>query len=186
MSTEREQIYCELLVLRCRRRDSGAMEELIRHWERRLFYYIRRLLDSEEDTWDVLQETWLKVIGSIGELREPRSLPMWLYRIARNTAMSRLRRRYADRALVDDSEDVSEVDQSTHGGFTFEDAEQVHYGLSQLSLPHREVLTLYFLQDLAVDEIAELLGVAPGTIKSRLHFAKRALRAVLEQEEARV
>ena len=67
-----------------------------------------------------------------------------------------------------------------------EDAEQVHYGLSQLSLPHREVLTLYFLQDLSIDEIAELLGVAPGTIKSRLHFAKRSLRAVLEQEEAKV
>lgn len=186
MSTEREQIYYELLVLRCRRRDNSAMEELIRHWERRLFYYIRRLLDSEEDTWDVLQETWLKVIGSIGGLRQPRSLPMWLYRIARNTAMSRLRRRYADKALLDDNEDVSEVDQSTDGNFTFEDAEQVHYGLSQLSLPHREVLTLYFLQDLSIDEIAELLGVAPGTIKSRLHFAKRALRAVLEQEEAKV
>jgi len=183
MSTEREQIYYELLVLRCRRRDKGAMEELIHHWERRLFYYIRRLLDSEEDTWDVLQETWLKIIGSIGDLREPRSLPMWLYRIARNTAMSRLRGRYADRALLDDSEDISEVDQTTDT-FSFEDAEMVHYGLSQLSLPHREVLTLFFLQDLSIDEIAELLGVAPGTIKSRLHFAKRALRAVLEQEEA--
>ena len=183
MSTEKDLIYYELLVLRCRRRDPGAMEELIRHWERKLFYYVRRLLDSEEDTWDALQEIWLKVIRSIATLREPHSLPMWLYRIARNTAMSRLRKRYADQALYDDSEVLADVEQSSEQ-FSFEDADQVHYALGRVSLAHREVLTLYFLQDLAIIEIAEVLGLSLGTIKSRLHFGKRALRAVLEQEEA--
>lgn len=76
VSTERKQIYNELLVLRCRRHDEGAMEELIRHWEKRLLYYIRRLVSDEEDAWDVLQETWVKVVQQIGTLRQPRSLPM--------------------------------------------------------------------------------------------------------------
>ena len=181
MSTEKEKIYYELLILRCRRHDVGALEELIRHWEKRLFYYLRRLVDNEEDTWDTLQETWLKVVRQIGTLREPRSLPMWLYRIARNTAMSRLRGRYADRALIDENELPPDIEQEAES-FTFEDVEQVHFGLSRLSLPHREVLTLHFLEDLSVDEIAELLEISPGTIKSRLHYAKRALRAVLEEE----
>jgi RNA polymerase sigma-70 factor (ECF subfamily) len=160
------------------------MEELIRHWEKRLLYYIRRLVSDEEDAWDVLQETWLKAVRQVGVLREPRSLPMWLYRIARNTAMSRLRGRYADRAVFDDEQDGAEINGDADS-FAFEDAEQVHYGLSRISLPHREVLTLHFLEDLSIDQIAQVLEVAPGTVKSRLHFAKKALRAVIEQEEPR-
>jgi RNA polymerase sigma factor (sigma-70 family) len=185
LSTEREQIYYEILVLRCRRRDEGAMEELIRLWEKRLLYYIRRLVTDEEDAWDVLQETWLKVVRQIGMLREPRSLPMWLYRIARNTAMTRLRGRYADRAALNEEECADDVPDQADS-FTFEDVQQVHYGLSKLSMPHREALTLFFLEDLSVEQIAEVLEVAPGTIKSRLHFAKRALRAVIEQEECKL
>lgn len=184
MGTEKELIYYELLILRCRRHDKGALEELIRYWEKRLFYYVRRLVDNEEDAWDVLQETWLKVIRSIGSLREPRSLPTWLYRIARNTAMSCLRSRYADQALLDENGKLADIEQNGDE-FGFEDADQVHHALGQVSLPHREVLTLHFLEDLSVDEIAEVLGVAQGTVKSRLHYAKRALQGVLEREEAR-
>lgn len=189
MITDRERIYNQLLVLRCRRREDGAMEELVRHWEKRLFYYIRRLVSDEEDACDVLQETWLKAIRGIATLRDPGVLPMWLYRIARNTAMSRLRGRYADKAMIEEEPRLRQGFDGQAGeipdngdSFAFEDAEQVHYGLSRISLPHREVLTLYFLEDLSVDEIAEVLEVASGTVKSRLHFAKKALRAVLEQE----
>jgi RNA polymerase sigma-70 factor (ECF subfamily) len=184
LSAEKNRIYSEILAIRCRRRDSGALEELISLWEKRLFYYIRRLVDDEEDTWDILQETWLKVLRGIGGLREPQSLPMWLYSIARNTAMSHLRGRYADKAATDENGDPSDADGDAEA-FSFEDAEQVHLGLSRLSLPHREVLTLHFLDDLSVEEIAELLEFSQGTIKSRLHYAKLALRTVIEQEESK-
>lgn len=62
----------------------------------------------------------------------------------------------------------------------FEDAEHIHRGLLKLSLPHREVLTLYFLEDLSVEEVAVILGVPAGTVKSRLHYARLALRKVIE------
>ncbi|HKW86623.1 MAG TPA: sigma factor-like helix-turn-helix DNA-binding protein, partial [Nitrospiraceae bacterium] len=58
-------------------------------------------------------------------------------------------------------------------------------GLLSLSLPHREVLTLFFLEDLSVEEVATVLGVPPGTVKSRLHYAKRALRKVIAEEVSR-
>lgn len=181
MITEKEAIYYELLILRCRRGEKNALEELIHNWEKRLFYYVRKLVDNEQDAWDILQEIWLKVIRGIKLLREPRSLPTWLYRIARNTAMSHLRAQHSKLVLINENENTSYVDGSTEH-FHFEDAEQVHYGLSRVSLPHREVLTLYFLQDLALEEIAEVLEIPLGTVKSRLYYAKNALRAVLEKE----
>ena len=64
----------------------------------------------------------------------------------------------------------------------FENADQVHYGLSQISLPHREVLTLYFLEDFLVEDIAQILDIPAGTVKSRLHHAKRALKDVIQKE----
>jgi len=54
--TDKEAIYCELLVLRCWRGQKDALEELVRSWEKRLFYYIRRLVDDEQTAWQVLQE----------------------------------------------------------------------------------------------------------------------------------
>jgi RNA polymerase sigma factor (sigma-70 family) len=178
---EKQAIYYELLVLRCRRGQKAAFEELIRSWEKRLFYYIRRLLDDEQEAWHVLQETWLKVLQDIAKLREPRKLPAWLYRIARNTAISHLRTKRARQELLQRDARPPDVPDDANN-LAFQDAEQVHYGLGRISLRHRDVLTLFFLQDLSVEEIAEALQIPPGTVRSRLYHAKRALRAVLEKE----
>jgi len=66
----------------------------------------------------------------------------------------------------------------------FDNAEQIHYGFGRLPLIHREVLSFFFLQDLSIEEVAALLEVPIGTVKSRLHHAKRALKAILEREES--
>ena len=181
MKSEKETIYNELLILRCKRGEKDALEELIRLWEKRLFYYIRKLENDEQNSWDILQETWLKVIREIKSLREPRSLPVWLYRIARNTTMSHLRVLHSTITLFEESEYHSSIEKNTEH-LHFENAEQVHYGLSQISLLHREILTLYFLQDFILEEIADVLEAPLGTVKSRLHYAKLSLRAVLEKE----
>ncbi len=181
MVTRKEQVYYELLILRCRRQDRSAQEELIACWEQRLFYYVRRLLDDEEDAWDALQETWLSALKSIGSLRDPATLPAWLYRIARNKAMDRLRRKCAERELLIDEDDVPEVGVPDET-LDLQNAQVVHDALGKLKLRHREVLTLHFLEDLSIAEMSDVLQVSPGTVKSRLHHAKRALKAVLEEE----
>ena len=181
--TEKEVIYCELLVLRCRRGQRDALEELVRTWDRPLLYYIRRCVDDEQESLQILQQTWVKVLQGLGSLREPRRLPAWLYSIARKTALSYLRAKYSEQALFRNGDGIQ--DGSDDGaGWTFDDAEQIHYGLSKLSLIHREILTLFFLQDLSLEEIAGVLEIPVGTVKSRLHHAKRALRAILDGEES--
>jgi RNA polymerase sigma factor (sigma-70 family) len=180
--TDKEAIYYELLVLRCRQGQKGAFEELIKIWEKRLFYYIRRIVDDENDAWQILQESWVKVLRSIRKLREPRKLPAWLYGIARNTAISHLRYEYAKQSLLDNNEN-NYRDIGTDPLLKFDDVEQVHYGLGRLSLPHREVLTLFFLQDLSLEDIALVLDIPVGTVKSRLYHAKRSLKNVLQGKE---
>ncbi len=64
----------------------------------------------------------------------------------------------------------------------FENAEAVHWGLWQIKPVFREVLTLFFLQDLSIDEIAEVLSVPTGTVKSRLYYARKQLRKILEDQ----
>jgi RNA polymerase sigma-70 factor, ECF subfamily len=179
----KKAIYYELLVLRCRQGRRDALEELIRTWERPLLYYVRRLLDSDEDARQVLQETWLKVLQGMRMLRRPESLPAWLYGIARNTAVSHLRAKCQERALFEFDESVAEPN-GDDARLSFDDAERIHYGLGRISLVHREVLTLFFLQDLSLEEIASVLEIPVGTVKSRLHHAKHALKAVLEEEES--
>src|SRR5262249_39912929 len=155
----------------------AALEELVRTWEKRLFYFIRRLVDNEADAWDVLQETWVRVLSGIGALRELGSLGPWLYRIARHAAFNhgqvpptylQLLQDYSAAPPANDDPAYDE----------FENAEQVHHGLLQLSLPHREVLTLLFLENFSVEAIAQVLDIPAGTVKSRLHHARKALRAV--------
>jgi RNA polymerase sigma-70 factor (ECF subfamily) len=179
----KDAILQELLILRCQRGDDRAFTELIRLWEKRLFFYIRRLVATEEDSWDVLQQTWLKVFQGIKSLEQPGTLATWLYKIARHVAMSHWRGHYREQAHFFEKAQQLQAAQDD-GNQAFEDAEQVTAALSRISIDHREVLTLFFLEDLSLDEIADVLGIPQGTVKSRLRYAKRSLRAVLELEGA--
>lgn len=178
MDRNQADLSLALLVVRCQRGDRAAFEELIAACERRLFVYVRKLASDEEAAWNLLQDVWLHLIRGLPSLRDPRRFRVWIYQVARNTAMQHLRQRYErPAALVDDppgdARDPLE---------RFDDVELVHHGLSRLCLADRDVLTLFFLDDLSIDETAEVLGIPPGTVKSRLFKAKRALRAVIESE----
>ena len=176
-------IEVELLLHRCRNGDCSAWAELIARWERRLFYYICRLVSKESDAWDILQQTWVRVYRSIDRLRDPSRLAPWLYRIARNTALSHSKAFAAQQQRIDTDAAVDDLPDDPEIPATWQ-AEVVHAALVKLSLPHREVLTFFFLQDLSIEQIAEVIDVPAGTVKSRLHYAKQAIRNILEQEGA--
>jgi RNA polymerase sigma-70 factor, ECF subfamily len=180
MMSDADLILCELLVLRCQRRDPDAPAELVALFEKPLLYYLRRLVGSEADAWDLLQETWMSAFRALAGLRDARALPAFLYRTARNHALAHLRKRDADLRLYA-AVDADQPDADPEPAFGPDDAAAVHAGLERLSLPHREALTLFFLQDLSIEEIASVLGIPPGTVKSRLHHSKKALRAVLRE-----
>jgi len=172
--TEKDFIRCELLVLSWQRGNcERAAHDLVELFQRPLLYYVRRLVRSEEDAWDALQETFMAVLKALKTIRDGRALPAFVYRTARNAALSQQRRR-REEPLV---EDIAEtVDEAAELQLTADEAADVHRGLELLPLPQRESLTLFFLEDLSIAQIAELTGVPEGTVKSRLFHAKRALK----------
>ena len=181
MQRDKRILESALLVVRWQRGDRDAFDDIVKLWERPLFYYLRRLSASEADAWELLQETWLKVLKSLHSLRDPQAFPMFLYRIARNAAISRSRSPELQ-ACDTDFEQIGD-DAQDDPIREFQSADQVHHALEQLPLVHREVLTLFFLQDLTLEEMSALLGIPIGTVKSRLHYAKQSIRKILSQGE---
>ena len=180
MSTRSDVVRSEILLLRHRAGDRAAMAELVALWERPLLYYLRRLLETEQDAWDALQESWLRALRELPRLRDDRAFPAWLYTIARRVAMrARLQARQSEPLAEDDDPSAPAVaePEALLAGI---DPADVHRALAAMSLAHRDVLTLHFLEGFSVAEIATITGAPAGTVKSRLFHAKRALKKLLE------
>jgi len=178
---DKNEIYCELLVLRCRRGDRQAFRELVETFERRLLYYLRRLTNDEQEAWDILQQTWLKVLRSIRSIQDPRKFKSWIYTVAHRTAADRIRALSTEKSRREES-DLDEIADENSDSEHFENAGLVHYGLGKLPIDQREILTFFFLEEFSIAEIADILKLPDGTVKSRLHRARNALWSVLIRE----
>jgi RNA polymerase sigma-70 factor (ECF subfamily) len=125
----------------------------------------------------VLQEVWIKAFRGIRKLKDPGAVRSWLYSITHGIAVDRIRRNTAlERAEAVELEDFQEAEEPS---FAAEDAAEIHRALSEIGLKHREVLVLHFLEDLSIAEIAKVVGCSEGTVKSRMHYAKRAMKEIL-------
>jgi RNA polymerase sigma-70 factor (ECF subfamily) len=180
MTDQAERIYDSLLVVRAQAGDDAAFAELVERFSPRLRYFLRKLLSSAHDAEDALQDVWLDVLRALSRLNDPQALVAWLYRIARDRAFARLRKLRPHESLREESV-VAGTTADDDSEFTAEDAAQIHAALDKLPAEQREVLVLRFLEDLTYDQIATIVGVSLGTIRSRLHYGKRALRSVLEK-----
>jgi RNA polymerase sigma-70 factor (ECF subfamily) len=173
-----EHVRESVLVLRCQAGDEEAFEEIISTYSPRLRYFVLKLLGGCEAVEDIVQEVWLDVYRGLARLRRPDSFRAWLYRIARVRAARVLRTSRPRCASLFDERLADTASESEQ--FTAEDAERIHAALDRLSTEHREVLLLRFIEDLSYDDIAQITGSRVGTVKSRIHHAKRLLRRQVE------
>jgi RNA polymerase sigma-70 factor (ECF subfamily) len=171
----------QALVRRCQHGESAAFEELFQRFQPRLRYYVRRLSAGSDHVDDTLQEVWAKVIQGISAVRDRKAFPAWLYTVARNEVYGRARVRDPFVELTQEHLDMATDDPEPV--FHEEEAVRVHRALGALPPGHREILTLCFLEELSHKEIAALLGICAGTVKSRIHYAKQALRQELEADD---
>lgn len=175
-----ERLRERFLIRQFQGGNSDAFVELVRRYERRLLYYLGRFERDPERALDILQEVWLSAWKARASLRVPDAFRTWLYRIAHGLVVGMIRLEMQSKQAEQNRRLVLTVDvESDKAG---ESAEMVHFALARLTADHREVLTLRFLEDMTLREIADVTGVAEGTVKSRLHYATAAIQNVLKEQ----
>jgi RNA polymerase sigma-70 factor (ECF subfamily) len=178
------------LIAECLGGRRDAFGELVYRYQGRLYNAAARLVDHPEDAADVVQDAFLNAYQSLHTFKGESEFFTWLYRIAFNTAISFKRRKRAtvslDVAGADAAREPDDPSEYVRPGATLERGEeekQLHDALGRLSHEHRDVLVLKDIEGMKYEEIADILGVPVGTIRSRLHRARLELRELLRVEE---
>lgn len=150
------------------RGDSSALEELYKVYGEKIFRYTFRMLGNRSDAEDATAETFLRVLRRSTELRADGAFRTWLFRIARNLCIDKMRQHK-----------LLELPQDAHYGGTEEKSAlkvAVQQALAELPEDYREPLELCDLQDMSAKEAADVLGISVPALKSRLYRGRRALR----------
>jgi RNA polymerase sigma-70 factor (ECF subfamily) len=167
MAEQSEQLVDEILVMDCQSGSAEALDMLVSRWQKRLWRYACRLTGSSEAAWEVTQESWLGIIRGIRRLNDPARFRAWAYRIVTNKSRDWIRKK-AKPVSVDDLVEGPRRD-GPSANETSADLETI---LGRLSERNRTVLTLHYLEEIGLGEIAKILRVPRGTVKSRLHTAR--------------
>lgn len=177
-----DKLRTELLVLACRGGSSESFRVLVARWQEPLWRYCVRLTRDADSAWDVVQETWIAVARGMHRLEDPARFHAWLFSIARRRAADRCRRRSSEEALLEEPVCEEKIDADSQEGRV----RLLRLALKELSPERRELLALHYVDELGLAEMAEVLDTPVGTIKSRLHHARRELRGVIERLERRI
>jgi RNA polymerase sigma-70 factor (ECF subfamily) len=170
-----ESLYEQTLVLRSQLGDEAAFTELLKLHGPRILLFVRRMLQSLPDsTADVVQDTWLAIYRGLPGLLDVSKFRAWAFRIARDRVYREYRRRkYPVQSLEDTPLAALSDAEETAPGL---DLAELGECLAQLPLPQREVLVLRFFEELSYAEIARATDCTVGTVRSRIHYGKLALK----------
>lgn len=184
MARSAEQIYDELLVLRCEAGDRAAFAELVERWQPRLFGHALRLTGRPDVASDVVQETWIAVIRELPRLADPAAFGGLAHRIVTRRCADWGRTRARQRRMADELADGGAPGNAATAEQT-SDAARVRQVVGELPSDGRVVVALHYLYELSIAEIAKTLRIPAGTVKSRLHKARAQLRHALTPKSAR-
>jgi RNA polymerase sigma-70 factor (ECF subfamily) len=152
--------------------DSEAFNLLIRHWERPIYNFIVRLIGDRDEAMDLSQDCFMKAYRELRTLKDRDRFSSWLYRIAHNACLSRLRKNHGKTWVELDPE-------AGQAHVPVENRLAVEKALGQLPPDQREVVILKVFQDLKFEEIAMIQDAPISTVKSRLYMAFDKLRSIL-------
>ncbi len=179
-SSTRCEMRLHLLVLRCQTGDERAFGQLLNWFGERTLTYLEGLV-GKDDAEDVHQEVWLAVYRGIRTLHNPRAFRTWLFRAARHHAIDFLRRYKREQRLLELAAVEAKVSDSVEEqpDIGIEPDVVLDAVLSELSPAHREVMLLRLRDEMSYAEIAMVVGCPIGTVRTRLHHAKRKIYQLL-------
>jgi RNA polymerase sigma-70 factor, ECF subfamily len=173
------------IVAQCRNGDRDAFAKLVQKYQSRVLTLATRILDNRSEAEDVAQDIFVKVFQSLHEFRGASRFSTWLYRITVNHCLNYLRRRTRQQQtlVAAEPEDWMQESPTSNPHRTLEQKERwalVQAKLQVLSPEYRTILLLRDFEGLSYEEIADVLQLESGTVKSRLHRARTELKALLE------
>lgn len=175
------------MIERLRAGDSSGFDMLYREYSEKLYKYILRFVKKHHDAEDILEETFLKVIENIGELKHTFAFEIWIYKTAKHTALHFLEKkdnsaRVKPDCELDDLIDVPDGFISLPEDYTVRKdiADAVNAAVCSLSDEQRETVYLKYYENKTIAEIANIMHVSQGTVKTRLSLAKKHLARKLE------
>ncbi|MFH1070887.1 MAG: sigma-70 family RNA polymerase sigma factor [Candidatus Glassbacteria bacterium] len=189
---EQSQAYDEQLVELASRGDQTAFRQLYDRYHLKIFRLVGSMVGSPDDAWDIVQEAFVRAFRSLKSFKGQSSFYTWLYRIAVNTTTD-FRRKQARRRQNRPTQSLSDLEAAGRqiaapegeapdsALYRKELAELVRRALDTLSEEHRQVMVLREINGLSYGEIAEVTGASPGTVMSRLHYARRKVAEVLRR-----
>lgn len=174
------------LVWQCQKGNAQSFRQLYQRYSPRVRSTLYPLCGSQ-NLDDLVQEVFLRAWKGLPQLRETSQFSTWLYRICWNVASDQ-RRQFAQQRLFNSkllataTSSPQETPTNSSGLMDLHYQDIIQRGLQQLSFDHRTVLVLHDLEDLPQKEVAQILGIAIGTVKSRLFHARSLLRQFIEQQ----
>jgi RNA polymerase sigma-70 factor (ECF subfamily) len=172
----------QLPVSKARAGDGAAWDALFRRYQLPLYVYIFELVRDEQTSLDIVQETFINAARHLASLREDAKFGSWLFGIAHQKCIQRWRKQAREEMLREEFAGEPAQFETAPDDLLVREEQEAEFMklLQQLPPPQRSVLLLHFVEDFPLVEIAGITGVSIGTVKSRLHYAKKSLRKLLE------
>jgi RNA polymerase sigma-70 factor (ECF subfamily) len=179
-----EVAECEQLPVRQARSGSPeAWDVLFRRYQLPLYVYVFELVHHEQVSLDIVQETFINAVRYLGSLREDAKFGSWLFGIAHQKCIQRWRKEGREQLLLEEFAGTPSDFGDGPDELLLRQEQEAEFMklLQQLPPPQRSVLLLHYVEDFSLEEIAGITAAQPGTVKSRLHYARKALRKLLEE-----
>lgn len=175
MDSQAHRVIDEALVIEAQAGSAAALDVLVHRWQRRMYGYARGLLGRDDKAWDACQEAWIGIVRGLRALDDPGAFAAWAYRIVTNKCKDRLTQDARAAWLNGEAAANAEARRDTKDSLELKEA------IGLLPGPMQAVLALRYFEGFAINEMAGILGVPEGTVKSRLNRARTELKTIWEK-----
>jgi len=183
MRRNRDQILTEWLVLTALSGEATALDQLLKIWYPKFLRYSTHQLRDSNAAEEAVQETLITIAKSIGSLKDPAAFPKWAYRILHRRGVDMQRKAIRQREREVSYGRPEELEHAyAEPGLDNSDSNDIAEALRGLGELSYNVIHLHYLHGLSLKEIAAVCSIPEGTVKSRLHTARKNLRELLEEK----
>ena len=186
MAMTAEQVQ---FVAAAQRGDMKSFEELYVIYCGKIYAFAKMILKNDSDAEDVLQKTFITAWKKLNTLQNPQTFSVWLQIIARNLCNDQMKRK-SIALLLDAERDIESFEEEESDELIpavyaerADLKERLNRILESLSEVHRQTIVLFYFNELSIEEIADVMQCSGGTVKSRLYFARKAVRTEIEEQE---